>query len=496
MVSTVQKSYRKNILREMKSSISRVVSLFGIVALGVMMLTGLMCIAPDMRTAAQKYYVQQNVFDLRVLSTLGLSQGDVSAIAAVDGVDAVQAVKYQDVESHWTGDEQTTVARLYQLPAYPQADTPENMNRPVLLSGRMPEAAGECVVHVMGHGSPVELGTQLTLPEETEGVSGQVFTVVGTVQDPLHFSSDSESSTVGDGQLDCILFVPEGTLTADYYTVCYIKAENAGLYDNYSDEYQAAVDAVAEKLKAIQSVQCTARREELMDTANDKLTEARAEYDSQKAEAERQFAEAEAKLADAQAQLDAAKAQLEAGEKELAAQKTALPDTMQSGADKLVSSEEQVLEFEEQLQQIEMLVNLKKVADPLLTYAETALRNAEKALDEAEPEDEDYIELRDALAKAQAAYDNIYNQLQGYQQQLDAGKRQMYKQGLISSPNLYNDQLVTEAKAALRKMKLQLLQGQLQLTTGTASAYTQFDAAQKQLEEGWAEYNAGQTQLE
>ena len=496
MVSTVQKSYRKNILREMKSSISRVVSLFGIVALGVMMLTGLMCIAPDMRTAAQKYYVQQNVFDLRVLSTLGLSQSDISAIAAVDGVDAVQAVKYQDVEGHWTGDEQTTVARLYQLPADPQADTPENMNRPVLLSGRMPEAAGECVVHVMGHGSPVELGTQLTLPEETEGVSGQVFTVVGTVQDPLHFSSDSESSTVGDGQLDCILFVPEGTLTADYYTVCYIKAENAGLYDNYSDEYQAAVDAVAEKLKAIQSVQCTARREELMDTANDKLTEARAEYDSQKAEAERQFAEAEAKLADAQQQLDAAKAQLEAGEKELAAQKTALPDTMQSGADKLVSSEEQVLEFEEQLQQIEMLVNLKKVADPLLTYAEAALRNAEKALDEAEPEDEDYIELRDALAKAQAAYDNIYNQLQGYQQQLDAGKRQMYKQGLISSPNLSNDQLVTEAKAALRKMKLQLLQGQLQLTTGTASAYTQFDAAQKQLEEGWAEYNAGQTQLE
>ena len=496
MVRTVQKSYRKNILREMKSSISRVVSLFGIVALGVMMLTGLMCIAPDMRTAAQKYYVQQNVFDLRVLSTLGLSQSDINAIAAVDGVDAVQAVKYQDVEGHWTGDEQTTVARLYQLPADPQADTPENMNRPVLLSGRMPEAAGECVVHVMGHGSPVELGTQLTLPEETEGVSGQVFTVVGTVQDPLHFSSDSESSTVGDGQLDCILFVPEGTLTADYYTVCYIKAENAGLYGNYSDEYQAAVDAVAEKLKAIQSVQCTARRKELMDTANDKLTEARAEYDSQKAEAERQFAEAEAKLADAQAKLDAAKAQLESGEKELAAQKAALPDTMQSGADKLVSSEAQVLEFEEQLQQIELLVNLKKVADPLLTYAEAALRNAEKALDEAEPEDEDYIELRDALAKAQAAYDNIYNQLQGYQQQLDAGKRQMYKQGLISSPNLSNDQLVTEAKAALRKMKLQLLQGQLQLTTGTASAYTQFDAAQKQLEEGWAEYNAGQTQLE
>ena len=82
----------------------------------------------------------------------------------------------------------------------------------------------------------------------------------------------------------------------------------------------------------------------------------------------------------------------------------------------------------------------------------------EKALDEAEPADEEYTELRDALAKAQAAYDNISGQLNGYQQQLDAGKQQMYAQGLISSPSLSNTELVTEAKAALRKMKLQLLQ--------------------------------------
>ena len=125
------------------------------------------------------------------------------------------------------------------------------------------------------------------------------------------------------------------------------------------------------------------------------------------------------------------------------------------------SSEEQVLEFEDQLQQIQLLVNLKQVADPLLGYAETALNNAQKALDEAEPEDEEYTELRDALAKAQAAYDNIKGQLDGYQAQLDAGKQQMYAKGLISSPNLSNTDLVTEAKAALRSMKVQLLQGQL-----------------------------------
>lgn len=495
MVRAVLKSYRKNILREMKDNLSRMVSLFGIVALGVMMLTGLMSFAPSMRIAGQKYYVQQNVFDLRVLSTLGLSEEDIAAIAAVDGVEAVQPVKYQDVEAQWQGQSETAVVRLQQLPADPGADTAENMDRLVLLSGRMPEAPDECVVHVMGYGDPVEPGTVLTLPEDTEYVSRKQFTVVGTVQDPQHFSTDKESSTAGDGQLDDIVFLPEGSLTTDYYTACYLKVKNAGLYDNYSDAYQAAVDDTAARVKAISGAQCTARRAELIEDASAELADARAEYNDKKAEADRQFAEAEQQLADAQAQLDSAKAQLDAGEAELAANKKALPDTMQGGADELVSGEEQLLEFEDQLQQIEMLVNLKKVADPLLGYAETALHNAQKALDEAEPADEEYTDLRDALQKAQDAYDNISGQLNGYQAQLDEGKRQMYAQGLISSPSLSNEQLVTEAKAALRQMKVKLLQGQLQLTTGTATAYTQFDAARTRLDEGWQQYNDGVQQL-
>ena len=495
MVSAVQKSYRKNILREMKGNASRMVSLFGIVALGVMMLTGLMSIAPSMRSAAQKYYVQQNVFDLRVLSTLGLSDQDIAAIAATPGVEAVMPVKTLDLEANWQGQEERMVVQLQALQQNPAADTDANMNRLVLRSGRMPQAADECVVHVMGYQAEIAEGTVLTLPEDTEGTKHKEYTVVGLVQDPQHISTDKESSTVGNGQLNYIAYVLDGELTADYYTACYIKAENAGQYDNYSQEYQEAVDQVADRLEQISTAQCVQRREQLMDTANQKLAEARQTYDDQKAEALRQFAQAEQQLDDAQQKLDQAKAQLDAGEAQLAQQKKNLPNTMASGADQLVDGENQVLEFEEQLQQIQLLVNLKKVADPLLTYAQAALNNAQKALDEAEPADEEYIELRDALAKAQAAYDNINGQLQGYQAQLDEGKKQMYAQGLISSPNLDNDQLVVEAKAALRRLKLQLLEGQLQLTTGTATAYSQFEAARAQLDAGWQEYQAGVQQL-
>ena len=506
----MQKSYRKNILRDFKGNLSRFLSLFGIVALGVIILTGLVSFAPSMRIAGQKYYVEQNVFDLRILSTLGLSEDDIAAISATDGVTAVEAVKYLDVEGHWSGTDEPAVVRVQQLPADPDADTAENMNRLVLQAGQMPEAADECVVHVMGHGEEVPLGTTLTLPDDTDGLTRTTYTVVGQVQDPQYFSANQETSTAGDGVLDALVFVPDRSLDLDYYTACYVKAKNADQYDNYSDEYQAAVDAVADRLTSISGAQCVARREALIKDANAKLADAKQTYSQQKADAERQFAEAEQKLADAEAQLVSAKAQLEQGEAEytsgkeqLAQQQAALPDTMQSGADEVLSGEEQVLEFEDQLQQIELLVNLKQVADPLLGYAETALNNAQKALDEAEPADEEYTELRDALAKAQAAYDNISGQLNGYQQQLDAGKQQMYAQGLISSPSLSNTELVTEAKAALRKMKLQLLQGQLQLSTGTAAATSAFAAAQQQLadartqlDDGWAEYDSGKEQLE
>ena len=492
----MQKSYRKNIQRDLKSNLNRFLSLFGIVALGVMILTGLMSFAPSMRAAGQKYYTEQNVFDLRVLSTLGLSEEDISAIASTEGVSTIQPVKYLDAVGRWSTSTDGAVLRVQQLPADPADESEDNMNRLTLLEGRMPEAADECVVQVLGHGDAIPLGTTLTLPDDTENIAHTEYTVVGRVQDPQYFSSSQETTTAGDGVLDAFVFVPEGELTADYYTVCYLKVADAAQYDNYSEEYPDAVDAVADRLTDISEGRCSIRRAQLIDDANARLDDAKRTYNEQKAEAERQFAEAEQKLDDAQKQLDDAKAQLDAGEAELTAQKAALPDTMQNGADTLVTSEEQVLEFEDQLQQIELLVNLKQVADPLLTYAETALNNAQHALDEAEPEDEEYTELRDALAKAQAAYDNINGQLNGYQAQLDAGKQQMYAQGLISSPSLSNADLVTEAKAALRRMKVQLLQGQLQLTTGTASAYTQFDAARTKLDEGWEEYNSGKEQLE
>ena len=494
----MKKTYRKNMWRELSASKSRFASVFGIVLLGVMMLSGLLSVAPGMRGAGQAWYTQQNVFDIRVVSTLGLSGKDIDAISSIEGVEAVMPVKSVDCEGSYRGGN-TLAVRIQQLPAYPTLAETSNMNRLVLEDGRMPEAAGECVVQVLdtASASSIRLGDAITLTGDT-GLDTDTLTVVGFVKDPLYFSNETESTTAGNGALGMAIYVADSSLSMDYYASCYIKVAGADQYDNYSDEYQQAVDTVKDRLEAISARQAAQRRDDLIDSAQAQLDEARSAFEEKEAEAQAQLADAQQKLDEAKAKLDQGEAEYASGLQELEAQKAALPDSMASGADQLVDAQSQVLDFEQQLEQIKQLVTLKSVADPMLGYAEDILQNAEAALEEAEPDDVNYVELRDLLARAQALYDSTYQQLADYQAQLDQGKQQMYQQGLISSPNLSNEELVTEAEAALKQMKLQVLEGQLALNTGNAQAWTSFDAAEKQLEdaraqldEGWDSYNQG-----
>ena len=208
---------------------SRFISFFGIIMLGVMMLTGLMSVGPDMRRAQRVYFEQQNLFDLRVVSTLGLNEDDIEAIAATEGVSAVMPVKSVDCTATIQKSDVLTI-RIQQLPPDPAAETEENMNRVVLLEGRMPEAEGECVVAAVGTGSAPAIGSVLTLSGAEDALPAETLTVVGIVQDPLHFSIDSDSSTAGTGKLRLVVFVADVRFTADYYSSCYLKVADSIQY--------------------------------------------------------------------------------------------------------------------------------------------------------------------------------------------------------------------------------------------------------------------------
>lgn len=509
MIAVLNKTYQKNILREIKATRSRFFSIFGIVMLGVIMLTGLVSVAPDMKDAGNEYFRAQKLCDLRIISTLGLTETDVAIIAGVEGVEAVLPVRTVDTEvNNDIGD--TLVMRAQALSTTADTAGEQPINRLVLEEGRLPAAANEVAVHPLGLIEGIGVGDTITLPAAADGLTGTTFTVVGVVQSPTNFSIDAETTTAGDGELDFLAFFLPECLTADYYTTCYLTVEGADALDTYSEEYDALIEPVAQRLETLAIPRAAVRRAQVVGDAQAELNDAWQAYEDAKAEAEAELADARAQLEDAEKQLASAKKKLnqgekeyEAGQAELAAQKQALPGSLQSGADQLLSGEQQVLEFEDQVFTIKLACTLLDVAQPLLEYAENTLNDAAEQMAGLDPADENYQSYQDAYDNANQLYTSVKTQVDGYQAQIDSVKQMLAAQGLISGADISNEELRDQCDGALQKMKLQVTQGQLSLTVGEASAYAAFEqaeaqlaAARQQLDEGWAEYEAGCAELE
>ena len=67
-------------LREIRHTRSRFLSLLVLSALSVCFLAGLRATAPDMKNSADLYFDQQRLMDLRITSTLGLTEEDAAAL--------------------------------------------------------------------------------------------------------------------------------------------------------------------------------------------------------------------------------------------------------------------------------------------------------------------------------------------------------------------------------------------------------------------------------
>ncbi len=495
-------------MREVKTTRSRFLSIFGIILLGVCMLTGLMSVSPDMSAAGNRYFEESNLCDLRILSTLGLTDEDIQQIAQIEGVEQVQPAKFLDCEiTNQLGD--TLVMRAHSLPPDGSGDQPEDINRLTLKEGRLPSAPGECAVQPLGFLEGVQVGDTVTLKEEQD-LTETVYTIVGVVQSPMNFSINSETSTAGDGTLDFIAYLPEADFTADYLSVCYLTVEGARGLDTYSPKYDAVIEPVQKRLEDISQSRVEIRRSEIVNEAQAELDDAKAEYLEKKQQADQQLADAQAKLDDAQRKLDAAKSQLESGEKQyedgkkqLADQRNNLPNTLHDGVQQILVNNESVLTLEENLEKLRLAVYMLEVAQPLQDSAQTVLDFAGEQLETLRNNPEADAET---LAKAEEAYQKalenhaaIQAQINTYQNQLNEVKQQLYGQGLLSSPDISNVELLSQTQAALKKMKMALLSGQMQIT----SAYGELERAEQLLEDsrakldkGWAEYEDGVKELE
>ena len=82
----MKKAVIKDALREIKKSYKRFISILLMAFLGVGFFAGIRASSPDMLDTIDTYYKNQNVYDIQVLSTLGLTSDDINAISKIENV--------------------------------------------------------------------------------------------------------------------------------------------------------------------------------------------------------------------------------------------------------------------------------------------------------------------------------------------------------------------------------------------------------------------------
>ena len=452
-----KKALRKDFYMEIRRSLGRFLSIFFIVAIGVAFFSGIRASEPDMRYSGDAYFDEKNLMDIQVISTLGLTDNDVSAIEEVDGIAAAEGG--YSVDALCTdGENQITIHVMSLLPA---------MNQVQVEEGRLPEAADECVMDVdYLNESSLEVGDTITLSsgsedEITDSLGTDTFTIVGAVSSPCYIGLQRGSTTIGDGSVTAFLTVPEESFTLDVYTEICVQVEGAKDLTAFTDEYDDRVEEVLDRVEAIKDEREEARYQEVVDEANEALDEARQEVADAEQELEDGRAEAEAELADARKQLEDGQAELDDGKKQLESSKA-----------ELESSRQQLIDGQAELDQS---------AEELNANIDT-LNEQIDALNQAK-------EQYNSLAASGQTDDVTLATMNALYTQIQDGEAQ-----------------IAQAQAQIESARAQIESGQAEINSGwdqiesgqaqIAEAEKELEEAEQELSDGWDEYHKGEAEAE
>lgn len=354
----MKSAFNTETLRSITHSLGRFLAIAAIVALGTGFYAGLRMTAPDMKLAADEYFDGTSLMDIRVLSTLGLTDDDIAALRHVEGVEAVMPARETDVMASIDGEQYAT--RVHSLPdaartsdtsdgVHARSDDPDYLNRPLLVRGSWPQKTGECVLSAnLVENDAIAVGDTLTITEGVQDVDQtlvtRTYTVTGFVNAPYYATSSSMGeTTLGSGSIQQYMYVPESDFSADLpYTEAYLAVRGVANERASSDAYQRLVDEVADRIKALAPEREQARVDQLKSDAQKELDEKRADYEGERADAQSQ-------LDDAKRQLDDAAATIAASEQELADGQAAYDSGASELASRRASAQAQLDDAERQI---------------------------------------------------------------------------------------------------------------------------------------------------
>lgn len=498
--------------REIKGSLGRYLAILAIIALGAGLFVGLRLSRPDFLKTYNEYVDETNFYDFRLVSTLGLTDDDVAAVKALDGVTAAEGVQGSAFMFNTTEEENLIMMAQ---------SIPDEINLIDIKEGRMPESGNECLADPRMYDKN-DIGTTIRLSRDNgedtfNSFAYDEYTIVGIAESVLYINLERGSSTLGNGSVEGYIYIPKDGFSADYYTDIYVTVESEG--DVYSDEYEQSVEKYVEPLEKLMGERAVIRRDSIIADAEAELADARAEYENGKAEYDAAKAEYDSgynkyvtQKADTEAQLEAAKQQIDEAEATMA--DPSVLDEKQAEIDAAKAElDAGQAEYEQGLSQFESRSALAYgTVNEQISYYENRIAAREQSIAEQEA---NIVRYQTELAEAQAAgrtitarlierrietaqaLINSYNDdIAGYNERLETHRQRKAEIDAELAP--YKEQL-EQAKAQLDSGCAQLAEGQAQLDKARAmlsDGGAQLEQAKKDYEDGKAQAEAGFAEAE
>ena len=541
----MKNAMQKDFWREIQHTRSRFFSIMILVALSVAFLSGLKATAPDMKKTGDDYLDSLHLADIQVLSTLGLTDDDITSLRAQDKVEDAEG-EYV-IDAFASSDSLDAVVKVLSL-------TGRGINEVLLRGGRMPERADECVVEEnMLSLMSISIGDTITLTpgdDLSDALAQDTYTVVGTVRSPVYLAVERGTSTLGSGTVKAYLYLPREAFTLDYYTAAYVRVSGAAEMTAFYSDYDDYIDAVIDELEPFGDARAQLRHDDLVDEATEKLDDAQKELDDAKAEADEKLGDAQKELSDARRKLDDGWKDYYDGQQELKDARVELDDAkielddgemqylngMEEYEDALDEYEKGRAEYEDGLAQYEDGVKELESGEKELAAGRRQLESGERQLEELAKTVTDALAaagspyggapeklLEDlgrgdsaAIAATDGALNNMRAQITGgiakAQSKIDEMQDQLVTVNtaidqLSQIPPEYmtpeQKQMLAEAQAAKPQLeagiataqatKAELEENLSQLNSISASSLA---ASKRELDDGWDEYYAGEAELD
>ena len=396
------KGLRKDFRREVKHSFSRFLSILLISALGVAFFAGIRSASPAMLASADATFDSDNLADIRVIGTLGLTDNDVAALLSLEGVQAAEGI--------YTGDflceteNNTVVAKVTSMT--------NQVSLVKVKEGRYPEKYNECIAdREFLAASGFQIGDTVRLKTGTEAkisdtLADDEFTIVGVGETSYYLNSERGTAAIGDGTADGLLVIPKEAFTAEVYSEIHVTMTGTAQMNCFSKEYDKVLAAVKANIETVESARCEARLAEFRADADKKLNQAKYEFQEKKDKALSDLGDAYQTLLTKEAELENGQLQIEQQRQQI----EELRALFDSGDQSVENGKEQIAEARATIDDLE---RQKKAIEDQIAADEAKIAQMQKDLQADAPyiSEEEYYQRSMEIIRATATVEYYKNQL-------------------------------------------------------------------------------------